>query len=958
MKLRKMLNVNLKSLWTIGLMVLSMAVAAQVDCENVQPLTNIVGNPCRTLNLFFDIPGATSIQWYKDEVAIDGENLSPISVTRFAPTGEGIYTAVVNTSTGCVASEPYEVIRDTYETDLGEIFLCNGDTLFLNGFAFFRQGKQKFTTKTVENNCDSTVLFEIFIDNPSSEILNETLCTGSTFELGNIMADQPGRYMDTIRTATGCDSLVRTVNLTFEDLNPVQVDAEICSGETYTFNDISETTAGEYSTTVMSANGCDTTFIVNLTVTEPLSEERDEIICQGGLFEFGTISASDAGTYSTILKSTNNCDSVEVTVNLEVAPPDEFRMEETICQGKTFTFRDISETESGVYQTVSTTGPCDSLIIVELTVTPPEEVRATEVICQGTSFDWRGTTYDAEGTFTDLERIPDDCDIMHILELSIADPMVIQETRTTCEGVPVELGDQKFDEAGVYDVVVSGNGGCDEFYELTVVVNNTTFGQEEAILCSGDTYMLFDLVADVPGSYTAMTTNHLGCDSIINVELLANAVVPTIIDDAICPGDFVTFHGEEYDEEGSYSVTLKDQNNCDSIVTLQLSINSIIEASRNESICRGATFEYNDILATESGEYITEIITGSGCDSMVTINLTVMEHSFGNVNEQICFGDVFTFNDISATEEGSYMTVIPNAAGCDSIITVELGVNFDEPNAFTEEICEGDTYLNGTIAATESGRYEDVLMSSLGCDSTIVVDLQVKPLSQESFDFEICPGDVVEFFDEEIVEPGSYTRRFENSLGCDSIVTFNVEFDSTLGEVEVEPSYTINRGDSEDLEPIFIDDNFVSFMWLDADREIMSINRNLLNYTPTESTEIIFVATNANGCEVERRIRINVELVVNIFIPNVITPDSDTYDSFFNIRTNKSVVALTELQIYNRWGELLFTDSHDGSLDSYFGWNGNYKGRQVPSDVYTYAAVFEIIDGTYEKRAGSLTIIR
>ena len=146
-----MLNVNLKSLWTIGLMVLSMAVAAQVDCENVQPLTNIVGNPCRTLNLFFDIPGATSIQWYKDEVAINGENLSPISVTRFAPTGEGIYTAVVNTSTGCVASEPYEVIRDTYETDLGEIFLCEGDTLFLNNFIFTRDGKQKFTTKTVEN---------------------------------------------------------------------------------------------------------------------------------------------------------------------------------------------------------------------------------------------------------------------------------------------------------------------------------------------------------------------------------------------------------------------------------------------------------------------------------------------------------------------------------------------------------------------------------------------------------------------------------------------------------------------------------------------------------------------------------------------------------------------------------------------------------------------------------------
>jgi len=849
------------------------------------------------------------------------------------------------TPSGCVASEPYLVERDSYEIDLGKQYLCNGDTLYLNGFAFYKKGKQKFTTKTVEFGCDSVVNFEILIDNPSTTIETHTLCTGSSWPIGNVMVTESGRYMDTLRTASGCDSLIRTVNLFFEDLEPLESDVEICSGDTFIFHDISETTPGEYSTTVMSGTGCDTTYVFNLSVVQPVPEEINEVICQGGLYEYGDISTSDAGTHTTILKSTTGCDSVEVTVNLEVSPPEQYVFEETICQGKTFTYRDIEETEEGTYTTLSTAGLCDSLIVINLTVSDADRQTETETICPGINFDWRGETYTTAGTYEVLEDMPGECNILHVLELSIADLTPIVEDHVICQGDIVEKGDEKIDQAGTYEVLVRTPGACDELYELNVTVLPTTFGAVETVLCNGNTFELYDLVADAPGSYRAMTTNAQGCDSIINVEILANSLVPTIENAAICPGESISFHGNDYDAAGSYDVTLTNQYDCDSIVTLELAISSAIPVTRDYEICRGDTLKYNGLALAESG-------------TAVTLNLLVLDQSYADLTREMCFGDTTFLNDIVATEEGSYMTIMQNMAGCDSIVTMELIVHYDTPTSFTEQICEGDVYSNANIEATIAGRYEDTLMSSSGCDSTIVIDLQVLPLNQGAYEFAICPGDVLSFYGDEISEPGSYTKRFSNAVGCDSVVTYTVEYDGGIGDVEVEPEYTINRGAAVDLEPLFVDESFVSYMWLDAEGEIMSIEKELTNFMPDADTNISFVATNANGCEVEKRVRITVELVINIFIPNVITPDTDSYDSNFNIRANESVVGIKDIQIYDRWGELMYGSEHQGSLDDYLGWDGKYKYEKVLPGVYTYAVVFEIIDGTYVKKAGDLTVIR
>jgi len=985
---------NFKIVTTILFIALSMAVSAQeicdngidddgdslvdlndsdCDCANVVPLTTITGNACRRLDLTMDVPGATSYQWYKDGVALTGYTNNTIGVTRWNPFGDGCYQLLVQTPSGCVLSEEHcaEVVE--HSADLGIQYICQGDTLVLDELlfegevipidppqTFTTSGATSFKTSRPSDGCDIRISLKVEILQSNTFNENDVMCTGGTYINGNIMATEPGIYYDTLQNVGGCDSIIR-VNLTFEDLDPIEVDAAICEGDTYEFLCISATTEGTYDCKVETPGACDTFYVVNLSIIEPDKEERDEVICSGGLFELGTISTSEAGTHTTSLQSSTGCDSIDLTINLTVAPPDEYNFQETICQGQTFVYGDINTTEAGMHQYLSTEGACDSLIIIELAVTAPEEMLTEETICQGMSFEWRGNTYDTEDVYTELESAAGECDVIHILDLKVVSPDPVEEDHEICDGETFKLGDFETKVPGTDTVVVAVDGQCDQVYIIHLEVNQPSSSTLVEELCGDDVFTLFDLTTDQIGSHIATTTNVAGCDSTIMVELVGAILEPSIEERSICPGDFTTWNGEDYNTAGDHNLTLQNVNGCDSLATLRLAINTAIDVRKElHDFCSGDVFTYNGEDYEETGTYTTTVVTGTGCDSLVTLDLFFGAHTSGEDSIRICDGDIYTLPDgREVSTEGSYKVMLQNAVGCDSTLTLLLKVLTDEPFSMSEEICEGEIYiLPDGEEATDAGRYEAVVQSSLECDSTIVIDLQVNPLNQRAQELLICPGDVVDFYGEEISLAGSYTRRLSNESGCDSIISLTIDFDASLGDVELPDTLLVNLGSTVDIEPTYVDPSFVSVKWLDTDGEIMSIENLLSNFSPADDTYVDFVATNANGCEITKRLRIDVELIIDIYVPNVITPDSDSYDSFFNIRANESVVAMSEIQIYDRWGELMHVGSHDGSLDTYIGWDGRYKGKKVEPAVFAYYAVFEIIDGSFVKRAGDLTVIR
>ncbi len=150
----------------------------------------------------------------------------------------------------------------------------------------------------------------------------------------------------------------------------------------------------------------------------------------------------------------------------------------------------------------------------------------------------------------------------------------------------------------------------------------------------------------------------------------------------ICSGESYLFNGKYYNTTGEYTAALKNSFGCDSTVTLKLKVNSEYNIQENIEICDNKLpFTFRDTtfkVGTQSGKFVFKRKTKHGCDSTVTLNLTVNEAFY--VADSIAIREhelPFTFRGITFDEEtqsGEYVFNSPTAQGCDSIIALKLKV--------------------------------------------------------------------------------------------------------------------------------------------------------------------------------------------------------------------------------------------------------------------------------------------
>lgn len=157
----------------------------------------------------------------------------------------------------------------------------------------------------------------------------------------------------------------------------------------------------------------------------------------------------------------------------------------------------------------------------------------------------------------------------------------------------------------------------------------------------------------------------------------------------------------------------------DSIVATQA---TAVTSSLSAGICPGTTYMFNGQSLTTSGTYMDTIPSSAGCDSIITLTLGDLQPSTASVTADFCTGDTYMFFSQSLTSAGNYTETIPNAAGCDSVITLTLSELIPTTSTLAVTECAVD-YLFGGQTLTSSGTYTDVIMNAAGCDSTITLNL-------------------------------------------------------------------------------------------------------------------------------------------------------------------------------------------------------------------------------------------
>ncbi len=312
-----------------------------------------------------------------------------------------------------------------------------------------------------------------------------------------------------------------------------------------------------------------------------------------------------------------------------------------------------------------------------------------------------------------------------------------------------------------------------------------------------------------------------------------------------------------YSASGTFTDTLVNIFGCDSIVTLNLTIlptqTNSVSISRCDSYTSPQGNNYNS-----SGTYIETYSNINGCDSIVTINLTITTIQ-NTVSISTC-GNYISPLGNNYSNSGTYQETYTTNNGCDSIVTIQLTINNSSTVNETKTACSSYLSPSGNTY-TLSGQYYDTLLTLLGCDSIIITQLTILTPTQASISPVVCssytsPSGIV------YNQTGTYIDTLQNQNGCDSIITINLSVVGTLN-VNAGPDITICSGESITLNGA----GATTYSWSNG------VSNNT-PFSPTVTTNYEVIGTDGNGCSGKDSILVSVNNPPSIAF-NSILPDCE-----------------------------------------------------------------------------------
>lgn len=607
----------------------------------------------------------------------------------------------------------------------------------------------------------------------SDTTITATICANETYPFDGQMLNVSGVYTAVYSGSDGSDSTVN-LQLTVLPLLSENIFADRCAGESYLFNGVAYDTTGTYSVVLQGSNGCDSTVVLHLTIHPQVTKNLTAGICSGTDYVFLGDTLTESGTYTALLQTTYGCDSL-VRLKLDVVDYFDIQQVATICHNETYIFGSDTLGLSGVYvDSLVAIGGCDSTVTLTLTVLPAQGSELHVAICDMSSYVFHGDTLTVAGDYFYHTDAANGCDSLVTLHLETVTSFETSAEATICQGETFTLGTQVLDTDGVFKETFTAVGGCDSIVTLTLTVLPVLTGTASATICDGQSYEYQGVALSEPGEHLFVLAGSNGCDSIVTFTLTVLETPNTVLEAVICHEETYFFYGDQLNESGVYEQVFQAENGCDSTVSLILTVLPALTASINASICAGSTYDFNGEILDQSGSYSQVLPSEFGCDSTVTVNLTVLPNLESTVNHTICANTSYDFNGQTLTETGVYKAVLTGSNGCDSTVTLNLEVLPLLETSVEATICQGSVYVLNNIELTESGEYSAVFTSSTGCDSTVTVKLTVLPTHSTTLNETICEGSGYDFFGQVLTEAGSYEFALTGSNGCDSTILINL----------------------------------------------------------------------------------------------------------------------------------------------------------------------------------------
>ena len=910
------------------------------DCnqlEEVESQNSSPGNGMESMDLFCLTPGER--YWLMVDGA--GSNL------------RGVFEVAVTALDPTISREELDLV------------FCEGDSMLIGSDYVYEAGPYAVNLLTAEG-CDSLVFGSVTLIPPVSTFLDTTLCAGETIVIGNQIFGQTGSIMEILSASSGCDSIV-SGQLNVREAIDTTLQIEICAGNIAVIGGQFFTAGGNHTVVVPAANGCDSTINATVVVRDSFLTLIDTAICFGEELSYVGDVLNVAGAYRYDLLSAGGCDST-VLLQLSIfdllsGRPSLTRAADGLAQaGGILSVNPIGGSGNYTIQwsngdeglqadslvggqtycvSVSDDIGCtyDTCMLMSFPILIDSEITVDSVKCKGQSsgniiftarggeapynYIWRGLATGVtgsgsillEGGNAQIANVPED-----EYEIIISDRWGENSFRAIIAAPPLlsldivqQIAPQCFQDCnGSVSILI--NGGTPPFLTIQGIISGRNWQINN--LCATDQGVL--QITDVNAcpaqiSYTLEQAPELTADWMVDKEVRcfgeANGKA-SISTNANSP-TYEWSNGETSNpainlEGGPFSVTVTDIEGCTTISqgfmpAPEAPLTGIVSQAA-EVDCKG---DSTAILRVENDGL--NFLWSTGHRTQTIENLPA----------------------------GIYTVTITNDAGCEDVVNYTIS----EPFALSFELT---TVAVNCWDGPSSGSI--TVSNEFGGTPPYLYGVDDSPLQGES----LLLG----------LEAGIHEVLMEDSRGCQL---------SQLAEIDAPAEVIVNLGEDREMQLGTISKltatSFPSsgliYTWRNSDTLFQCIDCPIVSVTPTATTLWeVNVQDTTTGCVAGDEILLEVIKTRAVFLPNAFSPNGDGVNDYYQIYPSVEVAEMPQLVIYDRWGAEMYRGDFQGLGADDQGWNGMVGGEEAPSGVYVIAVEVQFKDGHTEWISQDLTLLR
>lgn len=293
-----------------------------------------------------------------------------------------------------------------------------------------------------------------------------------------------------------------------------------------------------------------------------------------------------------------------------------------------------------------------------------------------------------------------------------------------------------------------------------------------------------------------------------------------------------------------------------------------------------------------------------------------------------------TTNSIMVNSGGLYLLEIQDENGCENIysVTIDDLLALPEINLMADSITCNNPIANITIQSN------DVLTTLEWTNSVEIISNEIEV---------------------EVDESGWYYLQATNQYGCmnsDSVVVEEWT-DSPIIELVSQDTIVLEINGQEPIIVNEVTSNNISYEWIPS--EGLSCDDCISPIVEEYVNDLYqLTVTDINGCISTLDVHVRVKKLTEVYIPNIFSASNgDGNNDRFTLYANENVEIINEMYIYDRWGNLVFSNTNFAPNDPSYGWDGTFKNSLAVNGVYVYLFKVSTTEGVILNFTGDVTKI-